>query len=88
MATRFDPTLESLEDLLLLEQTNEDALEEGESLEEWAMRYAADEEIGCAEKEHEHDRHRWELDPASAEDWRERRRTLPLASPWRRFSFL
>jgi hypothetical protein len=35
----------------------------------------------------ERDPHRWELDPASAEDWRERnRRAVPrLAEPWRHF---
>lgn len=32
------------------------------------------EELWFGEKERERDRHRWELDPASAEDWIERRR--------------
>ena len=34
--------------------------------------YAEDEMLRFGEKEHERDLHRWELDPASAEDWEER----------------
>jgi hypothetical protein len=36
--------------------------------------YEADEELWCGDKERSRDRNRWELDPASAEDWGERRR--------------
>ncbi len=38
------------------------------------LTYAEDEELWCGTKERERDRHRWELDPASADDWRERKR--------------
>lgn len=34
--------------------------------------YQDDEELRVGEKEAERDRHRWELDPASAEDYLER----------------
>lgn len=34
--------------------------------------YAADEQLRAGEKEAERDEHRWELDPASAEDYVER----------------
>lgn len=36
------------------------------------VEYAADEELGATEKIENRDRHRWELDPASAEDYPER----------------
>lgn len=38
------------------------------------LTYEDDEELSCGVKSRERDRHRWELDPASAEDWDERRR--------------
>lgn len=38
------------------------------------LTYEEDEELACGAKEWERDRHRWELDPASAEDWRDRRK--------------
>ena len=34
--------------------------------------YGAAEPLRCGEKERDRDRHRWELNPASAEDYRER----------------
>lgn len=37
--------------------------------------YQDNEELRAAEKIGERDRHRWELDPASAEDYRERKKT-------------
>ena len=43
----------------------------GEAL---GLTYADDEELWCGTKEEERDRHRWELDPASSEDWDERKR--------------
>lgn len=36
--------------------------------------YEDDEELYLGTKESERDRHRWELDPASADDWLDRRR--------------
>jgi Family of unknown function (DUF6335) len=38
------------------------------------LTYEDDEELACGVKSRERDRHRWELDPASAEDWEERKR--------------
>jgi len=38
------------------------------------INYAADEELKAGEKERERDRHRWELDPASSEDYQDRSR--------------
>lgn len=78
--------VESLDALLLLEQMEEPLVDEEASLDAFAMRYAADEEIGCGEKELERDRHRWELDPASAEDYLERIRPAALAWRWRHFN--
>ena len=36
--------------------------------------YSADEELKVGEKERSRDKHRWELDPASSEDWQDRNR--------------
>lgn len=38
------------------------------------IQYASDEELKVGEKERERDKHRWELDPASSEDYRDRTR--------------
>jgi len=38
------------------------------------IEYADNEELKVGEKERERDRHRWELDPASSDDYRERAR--------------
>lgn len=46
--------------------------------EEWGMafgiRYGRTEPLRCGDKERERDLHRWELDPASADDYLERTR--------------
>jgi hypothetical protein len=39
--------------------------------------YQDDEELKVGEKEHSRDQHRWELDPASSEDYEERIREKP-----------
>lgn len=52
---------------------DEDAVEQiGSAI---GVTYNEDEPLRCGTKELERDRHRWELDPASAEDYRERMRT-------------
>lgn len=76
------PLVETLDDLMLLEQL--DDLED-ESSEAYGVRYAADEELWLGVKEHERDRHRWELDPASSEDYRERLHPGSLSWRWRHF---
>jgi hypothetical protein len=38
------------------------------------IQYASDEELKVGEKERSRDEHRWELDPASSEDYRDRTR--------------
>jgi hypothetical protein len=43
----------------------------GEAL---GVTYEDDEELWCGTKESDRDRHRWELDPASADDWTDRKR--------------
>ena len=43
----------------------------GEAL---GVTYEEDEELWCGDKERSRDSHRWELDPASSDDWEERRR--------------
>ncbi|HUP48454.1 MAG TPA: DUF6335 family protein [Thermoanaerobaculia bacterium] len=77
--------LESLEDLILLEQMTEESGED-DSLDGFGSKYAPGEELGCGEKEIEHDRHRWELDPASSEDYIERLHPRGVSSRWRHFS--
>jgi hypothetical protein len=42
--------------------------------EAFGLLYDLGEELHCGDKEMERDRHRWELDPASAEDYGERSR--------------
>ena len=37
--------------------------------------YQDDEELHFGEKEHDRDVHRWELDPASSDDWSDRRKS-------------
>ncbi len=39
------------------------------------LTYEDDEELACGVKSRERDRHRWELDPASADDWEDRKRS-------------
>ncbi len=39
------------------------------------LTYEDDEELACGVKSRERDRHRWELDPASADDWDDRKRS-------------
>jgi hypothetical protein len=52
------------------------------------LTYEPNEELWCGDKERERDRHRWELDPASAEDYDERmaHHFESPALPWRHFS--
>lgn len=38
----------------------------------FGIRYESNEALSCGTKEFERDRHRWELNPASSEDYRER----------------
>ena len=38
------------------------------------IQYASDEELKVGEKERSRDKHRWELDPASSDDYRDRTR--------------
>lgn len=51
----------------------------------FGLRYDPGEPLHCGEKEFERDRHRWELDPASAEDYIERSRPASVAWRWRHF---
>lgn len=72
--------IDDLEELLEPEQRSTsplntidiDALDElGAAM---GLTYEDDEELWLGIKEATRDRHRWELDPASAEDWTERKR--------------
>ncbi len=51
-----------------------DTQEMGEAL---GVTYADDEELKAGEKERERDKHRWELDPASSDDYQDRARDEP-----------
>ena len=77
------PVIETIEDLILLEDM--DGLED-ESGEAYGVVYAPNEELCCGEKELRRDRHRWELDPASSEDYRERAHPLSMSWRWRHFN--
>ena len=87
--------IETLEDLLLQEQLDEfDRMEADvwadenvvdEMGEAFGLTYDMTEELHCGEKEAGRDRHRWELDPASSEDWGERKNGVRPALPWRHF---
>ncbi len=46
----------------------------GEMGEALGVTYADDEELKAGEKERERDKHRWELDPASSDDYQDRAR--------------
>lgn len=52
------------------------------------IHYESDEELFCGEKERGRDLRRWELDPASAEDYAERSSSFvgSLAQRWRHFT--
>ena len=52
----------------------------------FGLTYEMNEELHLAEKEAGRDLHRWELDPASADDWSERRFGGGPALPWRHFT--
>lgn len=54
--------------------------------EAFGLMYDLGEELHCGEKEFERDRHRWELDPASSEDYIERVQTGRGAWRWRHFN--
>jgi len=53
------------------------------------IRYAFDEQLRCGDKERDRDRHRWELDPASSEDYHDRvfHSEPPLSGAHRRRHF-
>ncbi len=50
-------------------EPDEDDVEEIEAI---GVTYREDEELRFGQKEAERDEHRWELDPASSEDWLQR----------------
>lgn len=65
------PEVESWEELLALEMASFDAVEE--PVEDFGIEYEEWEELDCGgAKDRARDRHRWELDPASAEDFVDR----------------
>jgi hypothetical protein len=87
--------IETLDDLLLQEQLDEfDRMETDVWADEnvvdemgaaFGLTYDMTEELHCGEKEAGRDLHRWELDPASSEDWVERKHEAWPALPWRHF---
>lgn len=83
--SRVRTELQSWEELYAQEIAQFDALDVivEESIEDFGIVYEAYEELHCGEKGHERDQHRWELDPASADDWDDRGK--PLAQRWRHF---
>ncbi len=84
------PQIESLDDLIAREIAQFDAeaaIDEQTIVEDFGIVYEPYEELTFGPKEHERDRHRWELDPASAEDYLERVRGWKSgpALRWRHF---
>lgn len=81
----------SLDDVLALEEAlplPEAEPEFFDDFDAFGVAYLRDEELYCGTKERERDQHRWELDPASAEDYDERARRAPAGYPalrWRHF---
>ncbi len=51
--------------------------------EDFGIIYEPYEELHCGDKGHDRALHRWDLDPASADDWDDRVR--PFAQRWRHF---
>lgn len=80
---RLDGT--SWEQLVDAELSAADTSEDG-AVEDFGIEYESWEELHFGD-EHEaaRDRCRWELDPASAEDFRERNHGVRLALRWRHF---
>ncbi len=86
--SRSRTELESWEELYAQEIAQVDAVDPltEEPIEDFGIVYESYEELDCGMKDHERDRHRWELDPASAEDWDDRGGTrVSLAQRWRHF---
>lgn len=82
--------IESWERLQAEELGAAEVVEEGsesELAEGFGIVYDDREELACGAKELERDVHRWELDPASAEDFIERNRSRKAGPslPWRHF---
>jgi hypothetical protein len=81
--------MQSLEDLIASELGSIEAYEADESTvsDDFGLDYEAWEELAFGSRELERDLHRWELDPASAEDFLERNRGWKLgpALKWRHF---
>ena len=67
-------SMESWEELLLDELRSSDAVDEQVVTEDFGIEYQDWEELACGTRELERDLHRWELDPASAEDFLDRNR--------------
>lgn len=78
--------MESWEELRAEELALADVQDEA-VVDDLGIEYEAWEELAVGSKEFERDRHRWELDPASAEDFADRGRVASLgpALPWRHF---
>lgn len=86
--SRMTTELQSWEELYAEEIARFDAADAlmEEVIDDCGIVYEAYEELDCGVKDHERDRHRWELDPASAEDWDDRvRPRASLAERWRHF---
>lgn len=86
--SRVKAEMQSWEELYALELAQLDAAEvtADEVIEDFGIVYEPYEELDCGGKGHERDVHRWELDPASAEDWVDRVRPRgSYAERWRHF---
>lgn len=87
--SRMRTELQSWEELYAEEIAQFDAMDPmlEEAIEDFGIVYEPYEELDCGGKGHERDRHRWELDPASADDWDDRARPRGggLAERWRHF---
>jgi hypothetical protein len=86
--SRMRMELQSWEELYAEEIAQFDAIDAQaeEAIEDFGIVYEPYEELDCGGKEYQRDVHRWELDPASADDWDDRAhiRGGP-AQRWRHF---
>ena len=86
--SRMRTELQSWEELYAQEIAQFDAIEQGadELVEDFGVVHEPYEELVCSSRGRECDTHRWELDPASSDDWSDRaHRRGNLAQRWRHF---
>jgi hypothetical protein len=85
--SRVRTDLQSWEELYAQEIAQFEAMDVivEDAIDDFGIVYEPYEELHCGDKGHERDVHRWELDPASADDWDDRVKPGPFSRRWRHF---